>query len=187
MSTPNLDSAEKLRVKEAEELAKYAIEDGISGSQIKPLYGVARNKGLVYFEIYMKYKMGKSDNRGRYFISKRFGSKILSLITEYQKHDLIKILKYLYMLYDYTKQSTVSDDLKAKIENVIQKETIAFGCKGIMVEPVKEGKLKIHIRLTRFFEDPKVLSKHLNNVIKVEVKELDNTLFYTWIEKEVKY
>ena len=116
---------------------------------------------------------------GKSVVSKRFGSKILSLITE-QEHDLIIILKYLCMLYDYTKLC----DLEAKIENVIKKETIAFGFKGIIVEPVKEGKLKIRTRLTKFFNNRKVLSMQLESVIKEEVKELNSTLFYVWIEKE---
>ena len=49
MSTPNpKDSAEKLRMQEAEGLAKYAIEESISARQIRALYGIVRSKGLYY-------------------------------------------------------------------------------------------------------------------------------------------
>jgi len=191
-------------------LTKIAVKDGISVVQIRNLYDRARSKGAVDFKIYLKYQMSRSDNRGRTIISKVFGDKLLSFLSRYQKQELTILLRYAVMLYDYIKQEEqqlqrqqkvysqypseqqgsgsqlLSDNIKKTIEHVIKANTSTLGFAGLKIEQEEEyGRVRttIHVKLSRSYGDPKVVSMQLKNALKAEVKEIANTFFNVWIDR----
>jgi hypothetical protein len=199
------ETAEKLK-KDAEELIRIAVEDRTSVVQIRNLHKRARTGGAVDFEIYLKYQMGRSDNRNQAIISKNFGNKLLSFLSKYknQKKELVTLLKYSLMLYDYTNQTyspnihpenirSLNDGVKERIKQVIKSKTLSFGFVGLNIEQedrrVAGGKMMmmIHVKLNRFYGDPKELSSNLRDALKAEVNEIRNTSFNVWIDKERRY
>jgi hypothetical protein len=140
------ETAEKLK-KDAEELIRIAVEDRTSVVQIRNLHKRARTGGAVDFEIYLKYQMGRSDNRNQAIISKNFGNKLLSFLSKYknQKKELVTLLKYSLMLYDYTEQtyspnihpeniSSLNDGVKERIKQVIKSKTLRYGFVDLNIE-----------------------------------------------------
>lgn len=82
-------------------------------------------------------------------------------------------------LQDATKN--ISQDIEQKIVNVIKSKTINYGYEGISLETSNRG-YKIVVRLSKFHDDPKVLSNRLENALLQEnVIPGDN--FIIWIQK----
>jgi hypothetical protein len=101
------DRSEELR-KAAENLATIAVQDRIAATQIRGLYDKIRTRGIDDFRVYLKYQMGRNDSKYKVIISRRFGDTLLSYTDMYQKLDLVTLLKYTVMLYDYTHQTMIS-------------------------------------------------------------------------------
>ncbi len=89
-------------LKDSEDLVKVILENRVAITQIRHIYERARTKGRVEFQVFLKYQMGRSDGK---ILPRVFGDKLLLLYEkyQYQKHDLITILKYVVMLYEYEK------------------------------------------------------------------------------------
>jgi hypothetical protein len=154
-SSSSSDRSEELK-NDAENLATIAVQDRIAISQVRGLYEMIRTRGMVDFQVYLKYQMGRNDSRNKVIISRKFGDTLLSHINKYQKLDLVTLLRYTVMLYDYTQRTMISSrsgisasspsssltdrgtineqkrpeitgEVKKKVEQVIKAKTSQFG------------------------------------------------------------
>ncbi len=208
ITTTTTPCTEEELKKEAEELARIAVRGNrVAINQIRSLFSLARTKGLVEFEIHLKYQMGRTDNNtGRPIVSKVFGDRLLSAISRCQKQGLITVLKWTVMLYDYEKKfpsssastsfrskifeqkKVPSAEVENKIEQVIRQKTSALGFGGTRMEQDSEGTITIRVALSKFHGDRKVLSDELKTALRSEIRELGNsyTFFRVWIDREVR-
>jgi len=98
------DDKSELMLRDSEDLVRIAIGELIEIGQIRKIYNKAKTRGKVEFEVFLKYQMGrpkaKTDNK---ILPMVFVNKLLLLYEkyQYQKHDLMTILKYAVMLYRY--------------------------------------------------------------------------------------
>jgi|SRR5919106_15917 hypothetical protein len=185
--------------KEAEELANIAIREKVAWSQIRSLFQIARTKGLVEFEVRLKYQMGRRDKtERRSIVSRIFGERVLSIIPKCQKQGLVTVLRYTWMLYDYVNMTNnsntslghtryggqaLSAELVKKIKDVIRQRTVAEGFINAKIEQVFERKISVTVWLNKFYGDRIQLRNLLVRALKAEIREIGNTFLEVRIEK----
>jgi hypothetical protein len=174
--------------REAEELTGIAIDDNLSPKQLRTLYDIIRAKTPVELKMHVKYQMGRNSDYRNPIISPRTGDKILD-----QKPELITILRFSNMIYDYERMNhsrsrlspttNLNESVEKNIEEIIGNATKNYEFAGVSFERDQRGYLTINVSLNRFYDDPKPLSDELKNRIKNDVKEMRNALFRVWIQK----
>jgi hypothetical protein len=206
MTTTLTTCTEEELKREAEELVRIAVRQRVAINQIRSLFSQARTKGLVEFEMHLKYQMGRKDKTtGGPIVSRMFGDRILSVISRCQKQGLTTILRWTAMLYEYEKMTSssgtsssfssesyekkaLSGEVEKKIDQVIRQKTIIWGFGGTSIEHEPNGKITIRVVLSKFYGDPKTLSDELKALLRSEIREIgnSNTFFRVWIDKGVR-
>lgn len=86
--------------RDVKEIARIAIEDGISVKEIDNLHSyIHHNQTLESVKQSLDYKIVVSDIIGKNIVSKRFADKVMSIFSKYQKEELKLIMNCSKMVY----------------------------------------------------------------------------------------
>ncbi len=145
---------------EGDRLAESAIDNGIKSTQLRTLYEKARSKPMEDLKSYVEYQMSRITGYWS------FGQVMLELIKKYweSKTDLVKVLEFANMKYDFKRLKRIEDIIKAK--------TSQYGFKGVDFVIERTSLKEVRVFLRDFKGSPHTLSEEIIRKIMQNVTSM---------------
>ncbi|MEM3736873.1 MAG: hypothetical protein QXJ75_02100 [Candidatus Bathyarchaeia archaeon] len=164
--------------REGEDLAKLAVSCNIGAKQLRTLYDTARTRDKPMLEAYVQYQIPRISG---YL---EFGEKMLQLIGRYEKMQVVTILQYANMLYDYYRLKRWKA-LEPIIGETIKRTTQQYGYIGVEIRMERDTP-EVFVMLRDFRGNPRQLAEELSARIKQNITEIRNIPVKIWIRTQVE-
>jgi len=170
-------SEEKNLKMEGEELARIAVNSGMSAKQLQTIYRLAKTRPLPYVQAFVKRQIGRDVKGFAGFM------KVLELLEKYENSEgsFGKVLMYAVMLYDYCeKEPTISLKLVGEpvIREIIERRGASYD--GVSMR-FQGNLLEINVKTRRFYGNRKSLAMEIEKALKAK-EEFSNLNLRVWIE-----
>jgi len=140
-----------------EELARVAVDSGMSVKQLQTIYRLIKTKPLVFVEAHLKRQLSRVD------LGKAGFRKALDIISDYRadRTSLEKIMMYAAMLYDYIRRKP-EIDLEVTAEPIVKRILRQHGWdyRGLKIE-LSGGTCRIEVKTARFRGSPGQLARKI--------------------------
>lgn len=170
-------SAERALKEEGEELAKAAVENDIGSTPLRRLYEIAKSRSLVFLEAYVQQQIPRIKGYPS------FGPRVLDVLRRHgdNKREVIAVLKYANMLYDYHRLKPIIE-LQPKVEKVVKDKTRPYLFRGVEIGQKREF-FEVKVYLGNFRGDPRSYSREIAEHIRRVIPEMSGISFRVWIER----
>ncbi|MEM1539687.1 MAG: hypothetical protein QXW82_07835 [Candidatus Bathyarchaeia archaeon] len=169
---------EKELKEEGEQLARIAVESGMSSNQLQTIYRLVKTKPIAYVQAYIQRQIGRGVGGLSAFM------KVLELSKKYEEDRAVfeKVLMYALMLYDYVKaEPTMKLSVASEgiVRNIVNWHGAAF--EGLQIK-LFGNSAEVRVKTGKFRGNPKVLAMEIEKALNEKIPEFRNMRLKVWIE-----